>query len=376
MLSAYKRIVIKVGSALLVDQRAGRLKSEWLASLVADISRLKDAGVEVAVVSSGAIALGRTILKLPSGVLSLEQSQASAAVGQIALARAWSEALAVHKHVAAQVLVTPGDTEARRRYLNAQATMFTLLGMGAVPVINENDTVATAEIRYGDNDRLAARVASMIEADCVVLLSDVDGLYTANPAQDKAARHIAVVEKITPQIEGMAGGAASEFSRGGMKTKVEAAKIATGAGAALIIANGHVRLPLYAMTAAGNAAGGRYTLFKPALTPLAARKRWIAGAMAPAGALSVDDGALLALISGKSLLPAGVVAVSGAFSHGDVVSVLNAAGQEIARGLVGYDAADARRVAGLKSADIAAVLGGPARTEMIHRNDLVMTHDA
>lgn len=365
-LDGFKRIVVKVGSSLLVDQKAGRIHHDWLAGLATDLSRLAASGVQIAVVSSGAIALGRAILKLPAGSLSLDQSQAAASVGQIALAKGWSEALAAHHLTAAQVLLTLGDTEQRRRYLNARATMFTLLDMKAIPVINENDTVATSEIRYGDNDRLAARVGSMIEADCVILLSDIDGLYTANPQKDARATHIDVVEKITAGIEAMAGGAASELSRGGMKTKIDAAKIATGAGATLIIASGKIMHPVHAIDA-----GGKCTVFLPALTPLQARKKWIAGAMSPAGIITIDGGAVSALEKGKSLLPAGVVSIEGNFAKGDVVSVRNTAGGEVARGLVAYDASDAKRIAGLKSADIARIIGAPFREEIIHRDDMV-----
>lgn len=363
-LSGFKRIVIKVGSALLVDQKQGRIHEAWLKALALDIARLSQ-HAQVVVVSSGSIALGRSVLKLPSGALSLDQSQAAAAVGQIALAKGWSEVLAAQQLTAAQVLLTFGDTEERRRYLNARATLFMLMDMKAVPVINENDTVATSEIRYGDNDRLAARVASMVEADCLILLSDVDGLYTANPQKDKDAHHITVVERITPEIEAMAGGAASELSRGGMKTKVDAAKIATGAGAHMIIASGKVIHPISAIE------HGKCTVFKPATTPMAARKKWIAGAMAPAGGIVIDDGAVSALAKGKSLLPAGIVAIEGNFAKGDVVSVRNTQGAEVARGLVAYDIADAKRIAGLKSIDIAGIIGTPFREEIIHRDDLV-----
>lgn len=368
-LSGFKRIVIKVGSALLVDQRQGRIFNEWLTALAMDIGRLSK-NAQVVVVSSGSIALGRSVLKLPRGALSLDQSQASAAVGQIALAKGWSDALAAQHLTAAQVLLTFGDTEVRRRYLNARATLFTLLDMKAVPVINENDTVATSEIRYGDNDRLAARVASMIEADCLILLSDIDGLYTANPQTDKNALHIATVERVTPEIEAMASGPASELSRGGMKTKIDAAKIATSAGATMIIASGKVMHPINAIE------HDKCTVFKPATTPLAARKKWIAGAMAPTGGVVIDDGAVAALANGKSLLPAGVIAIEGNFAKGDVVAVRSAKGEDIARGLVAYDVADAKKIAGMKSADIEGIIVGPFREEIIHRDDLVLSHDA
>ena len=365
-LSSCRRITVKIGSALLVDRTRG-LKKEWLASLVDDVSALWAGDTEVLVVSSGAIALGRTILGLGKRVLKLEESQAAAAVGQIALAGAWSDELARHGLKSGQVLVTLGDTEERRRYLNARATIETLLKFKSVPVINENDTVATSEIRYGDNDRLAARVATMMGGDLLVLLSDIDGLYTAPPALDPKAKFLGVVERITPEIEAMAGAAASEFSRGGMRTKLDAGKIATTAGTAMIITSGARRNPLAAIER-----GERFTLFKPSRTPVKGYKSWIAGQLEPAGRLTVDAGAVRALMSGKSLLPAGVKLVSGSFSRGDTVAVLSPDGLEIARGLVAYDAADAIRIAGLKTAEIEAVLGYEARSAMVHRDDLVV----
>ncbi|MEF2072078.1 glutamate 5-kinase [Consotaella aegiceratis] len=365
-LAGCRRIVVKIGSALLVDQAKG-LKQAWLASLVEDIAGLTRSGKEVLVVSSGSIALGRKILKLGKGALRLEEGQAAAAVGQIALARAYSESLSSFGLTAGQVLLTLSDTEERRRYLNARATIGTLLALGAVPVINENDTVATNEIRYGDNDRLAARVATMMEADLLILLSDVDGLYTAPPADDPNARHIPVVERITPEIEAMAGEAASALSRGGMKTKVEAGKIATSAGAAMIITAGARMNPLAAI-----AAGERHTLFCPSDNPVTARKRWIAGHLHPHGRLVIDAGAVKALLSGKSLLPAGVKAVQGTFERGDTIIVEAEDGVEVARGLVAYDSDEARRIAGLRTAAIQAELGHPPRAAMIHRDDLVL----
>lgn len=366
-LAAYKRITIKIGSALLVDRTTG-LKRGWLASMVADIARLKSGGADVLVVSSGAIALGRTILGLGRRQLKLEESQAAAAAGQIALAHAWSEELARHSLTAGQVLVTLGDTEERRRYLNARATIGTLLKLGAVPVINENDTVATTEIRYGDNDRLAARVATMMGGDLLILLSDIDGLYTAPPALDPTAAHIPVVERITPEIDAMAGAAASELSRGGMRTKLDAGKIATTAGTAMIIASGQRDHPLAAIEA-----GALHTLFKASTNPVSGYKTWIAGNLEPAGHLTIDAGALKALIDGKSLLAAGVHKVHGAFARGDTVAVLDEAGREVARGLVAYDAPEAMRIAGMKSAEIEQALGPAARSAMIHRDDLVVT---
>ena len=365
-LASHRRITIKIGSALLVDRSKG-LKAEWLASLVSDIAGLWSQGTEVLVVSSGAIALGRTILGLGKRVLKLEESQAAAAVGQIALSSAWSEELARHGMKSGQVLLTLGDTEERRRYLNARATIGTLLKLKAVPVINENDTVATSEIRYGDNDRLAARVATMMGGDLLILLSDIDGLYTAPPALNSDAKHIPVVERITPEIDAMAGAAASELSRGGMRTKLDAGKIATAAGTAMIITAGDRMNPLAAIDR-----GEKCTWFAPARNPVRGYKSWIAGQLEPAGRLTVDDGAIAALMSGKSLLPAGVRLVSGEFSRGDTVAILDPEGREVARGLVAYDAADAVRIAGLKTAEIADALGYEPRSAMVHRDDLVV----
>ena len=370
-LSSFRRIVVKVGSSLLVDAAAGSLKRDWLASLAADIAGLHAQKRDVIVVSSGAIALGRAVLKLPAGALKLEDSQAAAAVGQIALARAWSESLGAHKLTAGQVLVTLGDTEERRRYLNARSTIAKLLEWRSVPVINENDTVATSEIRYGDNDRLAARVATMMSADLLVLLSDVDGLYDKPPNLDDkragGATLVPLVARITPEIEAMAGASASALARGGMLTKIEAGKIATTAGTHMIIASGHVRHPLKAI-----ADGGACTWFLTPANPVTARKKWIAGSLEPRGALVIDAGAVKALRSGKSLLPAGVVKVEGAFGRGDAVVVRGPDGAEIGRGLIAFDADDAERIKGRSSADIPAILGFSGRTEMIHRDDLVL----
>ena len=365
-LAKAKRLVIKVGSALLVEQKSGTVKAPWLASLVEDIARLHARGTEVILVSSGAIALGRHKLGLPKGKLELPQSQAAAAVGQIALAQAWTEALGKKTMLAAQVLVTLNDTEERRRHLNARATLSTLLEQKAVPVINENDTVATSEIRYGDNDRLAARVASMMSAECLVLLSDIDGLYSAPPGQ-KGAKFVPEVKEITPEIEAMAGKPVSGVGSGGMITKLEAAKIATGAGCNMVIANGHVDHPIKRILD-----GERVTWFLAAATPLQARKRWIAGSLQPVGRLVIDDGAKAALMKGKSLLPAGVKDIIGLFGRGDTVSVVSSDGGEAARGMVAYDSADALRIKGLKSAEIMKVLGAAGRDEIIHRDDLVM----
>lgn len=366
-LSGYRRIVIKIGSALLVDRGSG-VKKAWLDAICDDIAALRQKGIDVLVVSSGAVALGRTVLNMPSGVLKLEESQAAAAVGQISLARHWSESLSRHGIVAGQILLTLGDTEERRRYLNARATLQQLLKIDAVPIINENDTVATSEIRYGDNDRLAARVATMAGADLLVLLSDIDGLYTAPPHLDPDARFLDTIAEITPEIEAMAGGAASELSRGGMRTKIDAGKIATGAGCAMIIASGKT---MNSLSAIEN--GARHSWFAASATPVTARKTWIAGQLQPAGELHVDAGAETALSAGKSLLPAGVRQVLGQFGRGDTIAVIGAEGREIARGLAGYDADDARKIAGSKSAEIADILGYSGRAAMIHRDDLVMT---
>jgi glutamate 5-kinase len=365
-LAKARRIVIKVGSALLVEQKSGTVKQNWLTSLVDDVARLKAQGADVILVSSGAIALGRFKLGFPKGKLELPQSQAAAAVGQIALAQAWAEELKAQGIVAAQVLVTLNDTEERRRHLNARATLTTLLEQGAVPVINENDTVATSEIRYGDNDRLAARVASMMSADCLVLLSDIDGLYSAPPNQ-KNATFIPEVMEITPEIEAMAGKPVSGVGSGGMITKIEAARIALGAGCNMVIASGHAEHPLKRIME-----GERVTWFTASATPLQARKRWIAGSLQPVGRLVVDDGARAALLKGKSLLPAGVRDIVGLFGRGDTVSVVSTDGSEIARGMVAYDSGDAQKIKGLKSADIMKTLGAAGRDEIIHRDDLVM----
>jgi glutamate 5-kinase len=365
----FRRVVLKVGSALLVDRAKSRLNHAWLAALAEDIAELHARGADVLVVSSGAIALGRTVLGLASGPLRLEESQAAAAVGQIALARIWSEVLAHHRITAGQILVTLADTEERRRYLNARATTLKLLELRAVPVVNENDTVATSEIRYGDNDRLAARVATMIGADLLVLFSDIDGLYTAPPVSDPSAQHIAVVEHITQPIEAMAGGAASDLSRGGMRTKIEAGKIATAGGTHMIIADGRSKNPLKRV-----AEGARCTWFLTPSNPVTARKTWIAGVLEPRGTLHVDDGAARALKGGASLLPVGVRRIEGTFSRGDAVTIRDGAGI-LGRGLVAYDADEAARILGRASREIEAVLGYPGRAEMIHRDDMVLNAD-
>jgi len=370
-LKDFHRIVVKVGSSLLVDATAGSLKRDWLVSLAADVAALHKETKDIIVVSSGAIALGRAVLKLPAGSLKLEDSQAAAAVGQIALARAWSESLSAHGMTAGQVLVTLGDTEERRRYLNARSTIAKLLEWHSVPVINENDTVATSEIRYGDNDRLAARVATMMSADLLVLLSDVDGLYDKPPNLDgkkqSDAALVPVVARITPEIEAMAGASGSDLSRGGMLTKIEAAKIATSAGTHMIIASGHVAHPLQAI-----AQGTACSWFLTPANPVTARKKWIAGSLEPRGALVIDAGAVRALRSGKSLLPAGVIRVEGGFGRGDAVVVRGPDGAEVGRGLIAYDADDAEKIKGRSSADVLLILGYTGRTEMIHRDDLVL----
>jgi glutamate 5-kinase len=367
-LGAFNRVVVKVGSSLLVDRAAGALKQAWLDALVEDIAGLHARGADVLVVSSGAIALGRTMLGLPKGALKLEDSQAAAAVGQITLARAWAHALHEKGIVAGQVLLTLNDTEERRRYLNARETLSRLAAMRAVPVINENDTVATSEIRYGDNDRLAARVATMASADLLILLSDIEGLYSAPPKDDPDARLIPVVERVTPAIEAIAGGAASEFSRGGMRTKIEAARIATQAGTHMVIADGRVKHPI-----ARVAAQAPCTWFLTPSTPMQARKVWIGGTLEPKGAVTVDAGAARALSGGKSLLPAGVTRIEGVFFRGDCVAILDERGAEIGRGLIAYDALHAERIRGRNSRDIAHILGTPGRAEMIHRDDMALS---
>jgi glutamate 5-kinase len=362
-----RRIVVKVGSALLVDSETGRINRPWLETLIEDLLRLRKRNQQVILVSSGAIALGRRELKLAKGPLRLEESQAAAAVGQIRLAHAYKELLESREVTVAQVLLTLEDSERRRRYLNARATLDSLLALGALPVINENDTVATAEIRYGDNDRLAARVAQMAGADCLILLSDVEGMYTADPNKDPNARFIHEVRQITPEIESMAGASASDVGSGGMTTKVMAAKIAVSAGCNMCIAAGHHTFPVSRIES-----GARCTWFVANASPIAARKQWIAGTLRPAGAVTIDAGALRALLEGKSLLPAGVVASRGRFERGDTVSILSADGIEIARGISAYSDIDAARIMGRKSSEIEGILGFRGRHEMIHRDNLVL----
>ncbi len=362
-----RRVVVKIGSALVVDERTATPREGWLAGVAADVAAMRARGTEVILVSSGAIALARRALGLTRKKLKLEEKQAAAAVGQIRLAGAWATALSGVGLNAAQLLLTLEDSEDRRRYLNARATLGTLLSLGCIPVINENDTVATAEIRFGDNDRLAARVAEMVEADALVLLSDIDGLYTADPRRDPAARHLGTVEHVTDEIMAMGGEPPPGYSSGGMRTKLIAARIATGAGCAMAIALGKQDRPLAAMEQ-----GARCTWFLPEPTGRSARKRWIAGSLAPLGALVVDDGAARALARGSSLLPAGVRAVEGEFRRGDPVSVRDQAGAELARGLSAYDSADAAKIAGHRSDELEEILGWRGRDEVIHRDDLVL----
>jgi len=363
-----QRIVVKIGSALLTDRATGRLKSEWLNSFMDDVAELAKAGKDIVLVSSGSIALGRHALKLPKGPLELEQSQAAASVGQISLAHAYQAAAAARGLTAAQILLTLGDTEERRRYLNARNTIDVLLSLKAIPVVNENDTVATAEIRYGDNDRLSARVASMASADCLVLLSDVDGLYTAPPGDDPNAAHIPLVTEITPEIEAMAGDAGTELSKGGMKTKIAAGRIALASGTHMVITTGKVLNPLRAISE-----GAQVTWFIAKSDPVTARKRWIYGQLVPNGQVFLDAGAEKALSTGKSLLPAGVTRIDGSFDRGDAVIIRAADGRELGRGLIAYAADDARRIIGKRSSEIAAILGFEGRDTLIHRDDMALT---
>lgn len=365
-LTSAKRLVIKIGSALLVDKISGELRADWLHGLAQDVADLKARGIDVILVSSGSIALGRGVLSLPATVLPLEQSQAAAAVGQIRLARAYEEALAPHGITTAQVLVTLEDSTDRRRYLNSRATLETLLSLGAVPIVNENDTIATDEIRFGDNDRLAAQVAVTVGADQLILLSDVDGFYSANPTTDSTARRYDVIETITPEIEAMAGDAGSGLSKGGMKTKLMAAKTATASGCAMAITEGSVLNPLKALQSGANA-----TWFTPQTDPHTARERWIA-AMKSRGVLTVDDGAARALGKGKSLLPAGIADVSGSFGRGDPVLIRSTDGRDLGMGLTRYTAAEAKLIKGHRSSEIEEILGYPGRAVLVHRDDMAL----
>lgn len=365
-LTESKRLVIKIGSALLVDRATGALRSDWLQSLAEDVAWLKSMGKDVVLVSSGSIALGRGVLGLPMTTLALEQSQAAAAVGQIRLARAYETALAPHNITTAQVLVTLEDSANRRRYLNSRATLETLLNLAAVPIVNENDTVATDEIRFGDNDRLAAQIAVTVGADQLILLSDVDGFYTANPSDDPSATRFDKIDQITPDIEAMAGDAGSGLSKGGMKTKLMAAKTATAAGCAMAITEGSAHNPLQNLYNGANA-----TWFSAQSDPQAARKRWIA-AMKPCGTLTLDNGAAAALAQGKSLLPAGVTTLTGEFARGDMVDILNANGSRIGSGLTRYSAQEVQTIKGHHSAQIETLLGYPGRAALIHRDDMAL----
>ncbi len=361
-----RRLVVKIGSALLVDEGSGLIRRAWLAALAEDVARCRKRGQEVVIVSSGAVAVGREHLGLAGKALRLEEKQAAAATGQVRLAHAYQDALAWHGITVALILLTLDDTESRRRHLNARNTLDQLLKFGAVPVINENDTVTTAEIRFGDNDRLAARVAQMINAEVLVLLSDVDGLYTADPRRDPAALRIPEVRDLTPEIEAMGGRAPPGHSSGGMVTKLAAARICMNAGCHMAIAKGTVLNPLRAMED-----GAPCTWFIPSAEPTA-RKRWIAGSLKPVGSFTLDDGAVRALAGGKSLLPAGVVAVEGEFQRGDAVSIRTRDGRVLGCGLSAYSSEDARRIVGHRSAEIEALLGYRGRDELIHRDDLVL----
>lgn len=369
-LSDHRRLVVKVGSSLLIGDD-GEVRRAWLEGLAENIATLRSFNHDVLVVSSGSIAIGSTVLGINKRRSRLEELQAAAAAGQVRLVYAWQEALARHDVRAAQVLLTPEDTENRRRFLNARGTLEKLLEHGVVPVINENDTVATEEIRYGDNDRLAARVAQLVMADALVLLSDVDGLYTADPGSDSGAEHIAEVRRITDDIEAMAGETRSDIGSGGMATKVQAARIATHAGCSTVIASGVVDRPLEAL-----ASGGTCTVFRAEGTPTAARKQWLAGVLEVRGELRLDDGAVSALNDGKSLLPVGVVEVVGNFRRGDVVTLIDNLGHELGRGLAEYSSEEATSLAGCQSEKIEERLGYRGRSVMVHRDDLVMfDHD-
>ena len=366
-IAAAQTVIIKIGSSLLVDDERSAVNADWLGSVASDIAMLRADGKNVVVVSSGAIALGSRNLGLTGRALAIEEKQAAAATGQVTLAHAWREALELHDIKVAQILLSPEDTETRRRHLNARATMSALLEHGAVPVVNENDTVATAEIRFGDNDRLAARVAAMISADLLILLSDVDGLYSGNPRQNKAARHVPEVAAITDEVMAMAGTANASYASGGMVTKLEAARIAMNAGCDMIICDGREPRPVTSLIN-----GGQHTLFRAEHTPLTARKRWIGGALTPKGRITVDDGAVRALRQGRSLLPAGVVAANGAFERGDLIAIEDEARQIIGHGLSAYSAEDTRSILGHKSSEIENLLGYRGRDEVIHADNLAM----
>lgn len=370
VLANYRRLVIKVGSSLLVDD-AGQLNRAWLESLADDVAELAKAGHAVLIVSSGAIAIGSSVLGINKQRARLEDLQAAAAAGQVQLVHAYQECLGRHKITAAQVLLTPDDTENRRRFLNARRTLEKLLERSVIPIINENDTVATEEIRYGDNDRLAARIAQLVMADALILLSDVDGFYTADPGSSKDAKHIPLVTSINSDTLAMAGETRSDVGTGGMATKVQAASIAMHAGCSTVIASGALTHPLRALND-----GARCTIFQASATPAAARKQWLAGVLEVRGDLQLDDGAVKALRAGGSLLPVGVVTVSGNFRRGDVVTLKNTSGADIGRGLAEYSGDEAVRLAGLQSDQIEAALGYRGRAVMVHRDELVLfDHD-
>ncbi len=366
-LKTAQKIVIKIGSSLLIDNSTGLLKQTWLDGLSDDVSALINKGKQVIIVSSGAIALGRVQAGFAKGKLKLEQSQASAAIGQITLAKAYEDAFKIHNIHVAQILLSLEDSENRKRYLNATNTINTLTSLGFVPIINENDTIATSEIRFGDNDRLAARVASMINADILLLLSDIDGLYTENPQQNPQAKHIPIIKNITQDIENLAGSSGSDYGTGGMVTKILAAKIATSSGCTMLIADGRQTNPISALDT-----GAKYSVFEAQKVSNTARKKWLGASLEPKGNLAIDKGAMRALQDGKSLLSAGVTAILGNFDSGDTVAILNPDGQTIAHGLCNYNAADAKLIVGKKSHEIAGILGYAGRSNIVHRNNLVI----
>ena len=370
LIKSTRLVVIKIGSALIVDPATGKARADWMRDLAADVASLRAAGTQVVLISSGSIALGRQHLSLPAGAIKLPEKQAAAAIGQVELAQLWSNALQAHDMRSAQILLAPEDTETRRRHINARTTIQTLLELGFVPVVNENDTVTTYEIRFGDNDRLAARVAGMISADLLILLSDVDGLYTKNPHQSEDAEHIPEITQIDEDIMALGGGANAEFASGGMATKLAAARIATEAGADMVICKGSASRPVTALLD-----GARYSLFHRRTSPKKARKNWIAGALDPKGQIVVDKGAQSALLKGKSLLPVGILRLSGQFDRGDLVQIINAEGIELGHGLAGYATAEAEKIKGQKSQVIETLLGYEGRAELIHADDLVLRGD-
>ena len=370
LIKSTRLVVIKIGSALIVDPATGKARADWMRDLAADVASLRAAGTQVVLISSGSIALGRQHLSLPAGAIKLPEKQAAAAIGQVELAQLWSNALQAHDMRTAQILLAPEDTETRRRHINARTTIQTLLELGFVPVVNENDTVTTYEIRFGDNDRLAARVAGMISADLLILLSDVDGLYTKNPHQSEDAEHISEITQIDEDIMALGGGANAEFASGGMATKLAAARIATEAGADMVICKGSASRPVTALLN-----WARYSLFHRRTSPKKARKNWIAGALDPKGQIVVDKGAQSALLKGKSLLPVGILRLSGQFDRGDLVQIINAEGIELGHGLAGYATAEAEKIKGQKSQVIETLLGYEGRAELIHADDLVLRGD-